>query len=249
VCFTDAVFDSDKNVVFIITEFLNDYVDLIQFVKETKDMPMSKKVKPTVKVFHECINALKKLHADGFAHLDIKHNNIMINRKSLNIKIIDFGRACSDDAKVDCFVMAHHDIMNYHYLAPEYRKISSKIKITYTNFRKHISHMKAFAMDIYSMGFMLLSLTHMIFKFEMDVAKTFLKACEIDVDTMMNKDPTKRTLKFTKSIAKSITKSIIKPASGAKRQRNNTFKKSPKPFTPITQLVDEIEVPGSYETI
>ena len=40
----------------------------------------------------QILNGLKGLHSKGFAHLDLKLTNIMINNlKELKLKLIDFG--------------------------------------------------------------------------------------------------------------------------------------------------------------
>lgn len=58
------------------------------------------------------MEGLKHLHEKGFAHRDLKMENILIN-KNKNIKIIDFGFSVKDN-------ILHKDFCGTpHYISPE----------------------------------------------------------------------------------------------------------------------------------
>lgn len=46
---------------------------------------------------YQMLEALCDLHSAGIIHLDLKPQNIIITRRSDNVRIIDFGYSCSDD--------------------------------------------------------------------------------------------------------------------------------------------------------
>jgi len=64
-------------------------------------------------VLQQVTNGLEFIHSNGFAHRDIKYNNIMINING-NIKIIDFG-LCADVSKTS----KHQLVGTIHWMAPE----------------------------------------------------------------------------------------------------------------------------------
>lgn len=40
---------------------------------------------------HHILNAIVHIHERGIAHRDLKPDNVLVNKKTLEIKIIDFG--------------------------------------------------------------------------------------------------------------------------------------------------------------
>ena len=49
---------------------------------------------PSKIIFRQIVQTCKNLHSLGVLHRDIKDENILINRETLETKIIDFGCAC-----------------------------------------------------------------------------------------------------------------------------------------------------------
>lgn len=45
--------------------------------------------------FRQLINGLEHIHARGYAHRDLKYDNVLLSRDRLTMKIIDFGFAIS----------------------------------------------------------------------------------------------------------------------------------------------------------
>lgn len=43
------------------------------------------------RIFHQVVEALRFIHSRGVVHLDIKDENIVVDTRTMDIKIIDFG--------------------------------------------------------------------------------------------------------------------------------------------------------------
>jgi len=103
VCFTGITFN--KKEIYIVSEFLTDYIELFDFVyKKKRDDKKDKKDKQALPVIIDKIcRGLLSIHELGVAHRDIKLENIMININYknpdfMNIKYIDFGFSTKVDS-------------------------------------------------------------------------------------------------------------------------------------------------------
>jgi hypothetical protein len=103
VCFTGITFNNEK--IYIVNEFLTDYIELFDFVyKKKRDDKKDKKDKQALPVIIDKIcRGLLSIHELGVAHRDIKLENIMININYenpdfMNIKYIDFGFSTKVDS-------------------------------------------------------------------------------------------------------------------------------------------------------
>ena len=87
-CYVD--FEEDDKNYYIITEFLENYITLDEYIE--KFHPDEEQLKIIIKNLK---NGLQALHTAGVAHRDLKPGNIMIQPSNLNIKYIDFGVSCT----------------------------------------------------------------------------------------------------------------------------------------------------------
>lgn len=78
----------------IITEYLDEYIPLDEYIKEADDYQRWNDFRTK---FLNMTKGLKTIHDSGIAHRDIKPGNIMINPKTGHTKIIDFGVSCTRD--------------------------------------------------------------------------------------------------------------------------------------------------------
>jgi serine/threonine protein kinase len=81
---------NDVDWLVIVTEFLPGYITIKKFLEEYKYSKSDLNV--IIKKIAETINYI---HEFGILHNDLHKENIMINPKTLNIKIIDFGNCSS----------------------------------------------------------------------------------------------------------------------------------------------------------
>lgn len=77
----------DKNHWYLITELLEDYITLTEWKSDLQHSHH-------VKVFNQILATVELLHKNGVAHRDIKPENIMVRRRDLHVKLIDFGFSC-----------------------------------------------------------------------------------------------------------------------------------------------------------
>jgi hypothetical protein len=102
VCFTGITFNNEK--IYIVNEFLTDYIELFDFVYKKKKKRGDKIDKQALPVIIDKIcRGLLSIHELGVAHRDIKLENIMININYknpdfMNIKYIDFGFSTKVDS-------------------------------------------------------------------------------------------------------------------------------------------------------
>jgi serine/threonine protein kinase len=87
-------------------------------------------------VFSQIINAVKYLHDRKFAHLDIKLENILLD-KFFNVKLADFGSGVS---LIKTKKLTNHKVGTPLYMAPEVKQLLEG---------QYYQGMKA---DIYSLG-------------------------------------------------------------------------------------------------
>lgn len=86
-------------------------------------------------------NAFSKIHDLKIAHVDVKGDNILINPRSLNIQLIDFGLACDKEFLKQCYIGGTID---YH--SPE---LLQRIINKQGHFSKFSDYIKN---DIFSLG-------------------------------------------------------------------------------------------------
>ena len=87
-----------KGVVWMITEKPDEFEDLLSYINKSKKQQKST-FNPTA--MYNMALGLKTLHALGFAHGDIKPENVLYNDKTQEIRFIDFGCSC-DGNKILC---------------------------------------------------------------------------------------------------------------------------------------------------
>lgn len=99
ICYEGSLIEGDNG--YIVTEFLDDYVALIDYLQTNAVINVVNEflVKPThefkfVKLVSDLCEGLYAIHSMSVAHRDIKSENILINRKTWDIKYIDFGLSC-----------------------------------------------------------------------------------------------------------------------------------------------------------
>ena len=104
-------FYKTRNTWVILTEYSPHYMDLHQFIAIKG--PLSSLL--TLSIFQQLISALQHCFTIGIDHRDVKDENVLINTRTLKIKLIDFGAA------------APHDLIPYNngsctgrYLPPEF---------------------------------------------------------------------------------------------------------------------------------
>jgi len=88
-CFND--FMEDDSFFYIITEYLDKYILLSEYIISNKD---NWKQEQIITVFENLKKGLITIHKAAVAHRDLKPDNIMIDPNTLDIKFIDFGLAC-----------------------------------------------------------------------------------------------------------------------------------------------------------
>lgn len=95
VCFTGYFMSPDKNIYCVMTESLikKGMMTLENYMNSKKNniTPLD-----SLKIIRNISEAVKKLHDFDLVHLDIKKANIMINKETLGIKLLDFGLSCKD---------------------------------------------------------------------------------------------------------------------------------------------------------
>ena len=100
--------------IFIVSE----YIDGKSFYKIIKDYEFAPG--SLYPLFCQLLWGLKYIHDNGYAHRDIKPDNVMINRKG-QVKYIDFGIACVDKCKqVNCTNLCRGNVGTPYYMPPEF---------------------------------------------------------------------------------------------------------------------------------
>lgn len=85
------IFDSDLHCLCIDYAGDNDLLDIIQEMKESKNNLFWKSYNDLLVFAKHILLGLSFLHEKQLAHLDIKPENIMVDRENKKFKIIDFG--------------------------------------------------------------------------------------------------------------------------------------------------------------
>lgn len=120
---------------YMIVENLTNSMTLYDYINKIKYDTLT-----LLNIMKNIIEAFVKIHNKNIVHMDIQTNNIMICPKTLNIKIIDFGKACStkDTGKIKKCKL---DIGTLEFTDPELPK-----------FYRNIAHTDMRLSDIYSLG-------------------------------------------------------------------------------------------------
>lgn len=95
---------------YLVTEWFEG-VNLFEYLESKKKI----KEELVAKIIYQVLRAVKYMHSINICHRDLKLDNVMINRKTHQIKIIDFGysKYCDD------FTVMKTQIGTPYYLAPE----------------------------------------------------------------------------------------------------------------------------------
>lgn len=107
-CYLD--FFEDKTDYYLVTEYLGNYVELDKLINDN----MIQTADDKMEIIQNLIDGLRQLHMLGVAHRDIKPDNILIDKETLNIKYIDFGFACYGESCITRKVLG-----SPYYMAPE----------------------------------------------------------------------------------------------------------------------------------
>ncbi|AYV80799.1 MAG: putative serine/threonine-protein kinase pim-2-like protein [Harvfovirus sp.] len=89
-CFIES-FKKD-NKINIVTTYHKNYITLKEYITTTSQ---NERCRNAYKIISKIIACVEGLHSLGIAHRDLNNTNVMINKDNLDIKIIDFGNACS----------------------------------------------------------------------------------------------------------------------------------------------------------
>lgn len=97
-CYFDSFMSTynGSNSIIVISELV-DGGELRKFINTNKNIS----VHDAAKIMKMCLDAMNYIHSRGYAHQDIKPENIMID-KSGTIKLIDFGLSCKHVRNVTC---------------------------------------------------------------------------------------------------------------------------------------------------
>ena len=165
-------FFETENHFFIVTEYV-DGMELFYFLKDIKKekpyLLTKNNYQLTKTIISQIILALEFMHNNDFVHLDIKPENILINRLGY-IKIIDFGfaRRLNKNIKNEYYTLYRTDQVEgtIEYLSPEMlRKYYGKCS------------------DIWSLGILLLELStnKIIFEnYSKESILNIIKKCKIE---------------------------------------------------------------------
>lgn len=135
-CYTED-FTIDKYTYIVTKAFLNSK-SLHDFVWSNRyHLNLGNKLQIMLNI----TESLSKIHDLKIAHVDIKGDNILINPRTLDIQLIDFGLSCDADFLKQCYIGGTID---YH--SPELlQRILNKEK-HFSTFREYIKN------DIFSLG-------------------------------------------------------------------------------------------------
>jgi serine/threonine protein kinase len=84
-----------KREYIVVMEKPKDFITIKQYVNDQKNYPSNNIVK---KIYTELLKGIYCIHSSGFAHCDIKSENVMIHPTSYEIKYIDFGSLVKIDS-------------------------------------------------------------------------------------------------------------------------------------------------------
>lgn len=123
----------------------NSWMELSNYIQPSKNV---KQQKCLTTALHKLVNVVQCLHNKGFAHRDINLHNIMINSKTCDIRLIDFGCASDADSSTLCGTT--------FYKAPELFQTKS----TPYTLQEQQQH------DLWALGMVIYKCIHGIFPYE-----------------------------------------------------------------------------------
>ena len=85
----------EENFFYIVMEKIEECVDLFDFISKYGGL----EEKLTKKMFHSIVKTNILCRESNIYHRDIKDENILVDLKSNNVKLIDFGHACEHNYK------------------------------------------------------------------------------------------------------------------------------------------------------
>ena len=92
----------DRDGSFLTMELVEDAVTFVEHLRGGADLPPSELPPPPlapvvvtrlVHATHALLSALHRLHAAGFVHRDVKPQNVLVNRRTGELRLADFGLA------------------------------------------------------------------------------------------------------------------------------------------------------------
>jgi serine/threonine protein kinase len=182
-CYIDSFKDAFKNsaTIFIISEYV-DGGPLTTYIQEHNS-----KIYPTIlwPLYYQLLLGLKFIHNNGFAHRDIKPNNILLT-SDLNIKYIDFGLACLSKCNyIQCPNKCENIVGTTFYQPPEF------FNGTFVNsFRASKAH------DIWSLAIVFFEMANGDMTYPFDI---YSKTGELFSEQMSNGDMTYPFDSYSKS--------------------------------------------------
>lgn len=89
-CFEEAFIHRDKSNIFyiIVTPFLEDYITINTFLKDKSSLSLE----DAIEIYRKIVDVKNAMtETCGLSHSDLHTNNIMIDPKKMDIKVIDLG--------------------------------------------------------------------------------------------------------------------------------------------------------------
>lgn len=117
----DAFPDQDSNI-YIVTKYINgcELYNIVSGKKKTNSLFKECFVR---KMLFQIFKAVELLHQNDIAHRDIKLENIMYDKETKDLKLIDFGFAMRTSTKTDNGerkqILSKNFCGSLHYVAPE----------------------------------------------------------------------------------------------------------------------------------
>lgn len=100
----------------LVIEYLENYVTLQEFILSMEIDENSLKILEKIK--SDIIKAVLKIHSQGIYHTDLHFKNIMVNKDTYQVKIIDFGMCERHDS-----IMKNKDFINLSQTFKKYLEI------------------------------------------------------------------------------------------------------------------------------
>lgn len=90
----DKLYNFERTDVYLFTDYLEKATTLWDFVQEYKKSYTKLKTGVVLKIMYQLIDGLYYMHKSCIAHEDIKPTNIIINKDTHDVQIIDYGLSC-----------------------------------------------------------------------------------------------------------------------------------------------------------
>jgi len=91
-----SLHNDENKLIVIVLELFDDCVDLFTYVEDIIENRVQNFTEGDIRhIFKQVAHTVAKCHERGVCHCDIKLENLLVNRKSLEVKLIDFGSALS----------------------------------------------------------------------------------------------------------------------------------------------------------